>query len=193
MSIMQIAKRKKTKASKKLKFDKKDLRLLHELELDATRTLRQLARKLGLKSSQAVHNKKARLERNRVIRNYVALLDYEKLGRGLTVLIHIVISSTANVEEILNKLKNDPRVHDVFNVTGRYDLILKAKFQDTRELGKFIFDKEDGLRALSGVERTESMIAVETIKEHRLDPDYVCGRSRRKKPTDGVKKQRKEG
>ena len=53
-------------------------------------------------------------------------------------------------------------------VTGQYDIIAKVRFKDTKDLGKFIFDEEKGLRTMAGVDRTETMIVVDTEKEYGL-------------------------
>jgi len=49
---------------------------------------------------------------------------------------------------------------------GVFDIIAKVRFKNNKELSEFIFNDQHGLKVWEGVERTESMICLETVKEN---------------------------
>lgn len=115
-----------------------------------------------------IHNRIRKMEKSGIIRTYIAVIDHAKIGRPVAAFVHLVITSKQSAHEIANKLKSFPYVEEVHVVTGQYDIIAKVRFKDTEDLGKFIFDEEKGLRTMEGVDRTETMIVVNTEKEYGL-------------------------
>lgn len=148
-------------------LDEIDKKLLRELQINSKRKIFQLARTLNLPRS-TIHNRIKKLEKSGIIKTYKAVVNHEKIGKGVTVLVHVVITSRQSAKEITEKLKRMDNVEDIYIVTGRSDIIIKARFSSTEELGKFIFDETTGLRSWEGVESTESMIALDTVKEYGL-------------------------
>jgi len=147
-------------------LDEKDLRILEELGKNSRRSIAELADELQIPRS-TIYNRIKKLERLDIIKTYKAIVDHEKLGRELTALVHIKITSKESAETIANDLKKLSYVDDIFLVTGQYDIIVKARFEGTHELSEFIYE-EKGLRDREGIERTESMIVLKTIKEYGL-------------------------
>lgn len=149
-------------------LDKVEEEILRELRLNSNRKIHQLAEALNLPRS-TLHSRIKKLERQGIIKTYQAVIDYPRIGQPVTALVHIVITSELSAEEVADQLKRFPQVESVYIVTGPFDLIIKVRFKNTDELGRFIFDKEVGLRSLSGIERTESMIVLTTKKEFGLE------------------------
>ena len=145
----------------------KDMRILHELENDSNRRVADLAKKLGMPRS-TIHSRIKRLEKDGIIKTYKAIVDYEKLGKPVTALVHITITSRQSAKEITEKLDKMKNVEDIFVVAGGADIVTKVRFRNTHEIGKFIFEGEKGLRSWPGVEKTVSMIVLEAKKEHGL-------------------------
>ena len=69
-------------------FDAIDLRILRELQADGSLANVELARRVGLSPSPCLARVKA-LQAEGVIRQYVALLDAQRLGLHLNVFISI--------------------------------------------------------------------------------------------------------
>lgn len=145
----------------------KNMRLLSELARNSNQRVSELSKKLNMPRS-TVHSRIKKLEKEGIIRTYKAILDYEKLGKPVTALVHITISSKQSAKDITEKLKKMNSVEDIFVVAGGSDIVAKVRFKNTKEIGKFIFGSETGLRSWPGVERTESMIVLETEKEYGL-------------------------
>lgn len=149
-------------------LDKIDTEIVKELSVNSKRKIHQLANVLTIPRS-TLHKRIKRLEKRGIIKTYKAILDYNLIGQPVTAMVHIVISSEQNAEEIADKVKRFSHVESVYIVTGQFDLIIKVRFKDTHDLGGFIFDTESGLRSLSGIERTESMVVLTTKKEFGIE------------------------
>jgi len=149
------------------KLDTIDLRLLKELRRNCKQRISRLSSKLAVPRS-TLHNRMKKLERIGVIRRYIAIPNFEKIGLPLTAYVHIVITSRESADEIARRLAAMPNVEEVAIVTGQFDIIAKVRFKNTKELGEFIFGKKRGLRSWNGVERTETMVALSTVKEYGL-------------------------
>ncbi len=147
-------------------LNQKDFRILSELERDSSQKISAMAKKLGMPRS-SLHSKIRRLEKEGVIRTYKAIVDNEKTGLPVTVLVHIVITSKQSAKEVADKLKKMHNVEDIYIVAGPFDIIIKIRLKNANELAKFIFG-ENGLRSWPGVERTESMIVLVAEKEYGL-------------------------
>ena len=67
-------------------LDDTDRRIIEVLERDARTSLRGIAEEVGV-SLGTVSNRVKKLEENRVIKEYRVILDSEKVGWGLNVVI----------------------------------------------------------------------------------------------------------
>lgn len=146
-------------------LDKIDNRLLIELQKDSSKKIYQLVKSLNLPRS-TIHNRIKRLEKNGFIIGYKAIIDHRKIGKSTTVLLHIVIGAKYNVNEVLEKLKRIEEVEEIFLVAGQFDIIAKMRVRNTGDLSKIVFDQETGIRSWTGIDRTESMIVLDEIKEN---------------------------
>ncbi|MGA8914389.1 MAG: Lrp/AsnC family transcriptional regulator, partial [Nitrososphaeraceae archaeon] len=101
-----------------------------------------------------------KLERNRIIRSYSAILDHEKLGYDLTAIIEVT-AVKGKITEVEKHISIFPNVCAVYDITGLTDMIIIAKFRNRKELSDFV--KKD--LALPYIERTNSHIVLVTVKE----------------------------
>ncbi|GBL42496.1 HTH-type transcriptional regulator Ptr2 [Nitrosarchaeum sp.] len=76
-----------------MNLDKTDERILKNLMVDARLSARQLALKLGI-STVTVLSRIKKLEKEKIIKGYTALIDHEKLGYNLTAIIEIIAKKT---------------------------------------------------------------------------------------------------
>jgi DNA-binding Lrp family transcriptional regulator len=100
------------------------------------------------------------MEKNGVVKGYAALLDQEKLGYQLTVLVEITVSKgkLIEMEEAISRLPNTCAVYDI---TGLTDALVIAKFHNRDELNKFT----KSLLAMPFVDRTNTHVVLTTVKE----------------------------
>jgi DNA-binding Lrp family transcriptional regulator len=88
------------------------------------------------------------------------MLDFERLGFELTVIMEVTVSRGQLIEtqEEIAKL---PYVCAVYDVTGEIDSVVIAKFRNRRELSEFPKD----LLSMENVERTNTHVVLNTVKE----------------------------
>jgi len=153
-------------------LDELDRAILTELNVDARRSHRELARRLKV-APTTISQRIARLEREGVIRGYVPLLDDELLGWDLAATIGIRISK-GKLREVEERLARDPRAYAIYDVTGDFDALLIGRFRDRRDLDRFV------KHALQdpNVERTNTQVVLNRVKEDRRVPLSVRGGER---------------
>ena len=78
-------------------LDKTDRLIVEVLEKDARTSLRKIAEEVGV-SLGTVSNRVKRMEESGVIRNYRVILDPDKVGWGLTVVIGLQIQKGRLIE-----------------------------------------------------------------------------------------------
>jgi DNA-binding Lrp family transcriptional regulator len=142
-------------------LDDVDLALLRALNADARKSYRDLAKELGLALS-TVSSRVKRLEQQEYITGYVPVLDPQKLGFDLVVIIGVKISH-GKLMEAQKRIAKLARVFGVYDVTGDWDSMVLARFRDREELNDFV--KE--ILALPYVERTGTQLVLNTVKEEK--------------------------
>ena len=85
-----------------MKMDQTDEKILKNLMVDARLSARQLALRLGM-STVTILSRIKKLEKEKIIRGYTAIIDNEKLGYELTAIIEI-IAKNDKIEEIENEI-----------------------------------------------------------------------------------------
>ena len=145
-------------------MDDIERKILNELQVNSDRSVTQLSKVLRLPRT-TIHNRILKLKKQGVIERFKAILDMKKIGKPVTVLVHLVITSRESASEIAARLKKMHNVEDVYITAGQFDIVLKVRFESNEELSKFIFDSKIGLRSWPSVERTDSMIVLEKVKE----------------------------
>ena len=140
-------------------MDETDLKILKQILSDARSSYRKIGEEIGV-SPPTVLSRVQKLEKNRIIRSYSAVLDHEKLGYDLTAIIEVtaVKGKTNEVEEHISIF---PNVCAVYYITGLTDMTIIAKFRNRKDLSDFI--KKD--LALPYIERTNSHVVLVTVKE----------------------------
>ncbi|MFT4343485.1 MAG: Lrp/AsnC family transcriptional regulator [Candidatus Woesearchaeota archaeon] len=138
-----------------MKIDEKDLAIIQELRSDSRKTIRDIAKRTGIRPS-TVHIRIGRLIQEKVIEKFTLKVNNEAFGENF--IAFLLIKTTG---EIKKNVFNHPAVREVFGITGEYDLMIKVKFRDIGEFHKFLlkFRKEDN------VGETVTMVSTITIKE----------------------------
>jgi len=139
-------------------IDKIDEKILKNLMVDARVSARQLALKLGM-STVTILTRIKKLEKEKIIRGYTALIDHEKLGYDLTAIIEVVANKNiVDIEEKVSKIEN---VCAVYDITGNTDTIIIAKFKERSKLSEFV----KSLSAMANVDNTITHVVLNTTKE----------------------------
>lgn len=142
-----------------MNFDETDSKILKNLLVDARLSSRQLAHKLGLATVTVISRMK-KLEKNKVIKGYSAQLDHEKLGYDITAVIEIK-TGQGKMIEVEKKIAEFENICAVYDITGKYDVLVIGKFKNRDDLSKFV----KKLSTIPNVENTETHMVLSTAKE----------------------------
>ncbi|MFT4801722.1 Lrp/AsnC family transcriptional regulator [Patiriisocius sp. Uisw_047] len=147
-----------------MKLDAIDKELLTLLQQNSKQTNKQLSQQLNL-SVTAIFERIKKLERNDVIKQYVALLDKKKVDLGFTVFCHVKLTkheqkSIANFETEIEQLSE---VLECFHVSGDYDYLLKVAVKDMDHFRTFMVKK---LTSLEEIGSTQSSITIKEVKNN---------------------------
>ena len=140
-------------------MDETDRMIIEVLCDDARTSLRKISEKIGV-SLGAVSNRVKKLEKSGIIKGYTVLLDADKIGWELTVVIGIRIQK-GRLIEIQEKIAKDRRVYAVYDVTGNYDSMIVAKASNRKDLD----DLSKNVLSIEGVERSVTHLVLNTVKE----------------------------
>lgn len=154
---------KEQKPSGPVVLDKNDLEILKLLQANARITVKEISEKIHL-STTPVHERIKRLEQNGVIKQYVTLLDYNKVNRGLMVICYVSLkehSKTAGVKFIKN-INELQEVIECYSISGEFDFMLKVLCQDMNAYYDFHVNK---LSQQENMGNVQSVFVMGVIKE----------------------------
>src|SRR4030067_1884780 len=126
-----------------------DLKILQVLLEDARFSSRQVAKKVGV-SVGTVLSRIKKMEEEGLIKGYSVIMDHEKIGYQLTVVMEVTVSK-GRLVEMENEIAKINNVCSVYDVTGLTDAFIIAKFKNREGIGKFT----NRLLALPYIERTK--------------------------------------
>ena len=148
--------------SRKMELDETDKNIINTLIENSRLSYRQIAKKIGV-SVATVMNHVNKLEEQKIIEKYSAKINYEKVGYDVEVLIEVRISK-GKLFEVEKKIANHPNVFAIYDVTGAFDAIILARFRNRRQMDNFL----KKIQSYDFVERTETKLILNTIKEERI-------------------------
>ena len=129
-----------------LDLDRIDRRILDLLQADAKLSNLDLAARVGLSPSPCLRRVK-RLEETGLIRGYVALLDAQKLGLGLTAYATVRMdkhsdspkrSALMNFRDVVQGWNE---VVACYAMTGEMDYLLRVQTVDLDHYSRFVMDR----------------------------------------------------
>ncbi|MBF04323.1 MAG: AsnC family transcriptional regulator [Flavobacterium sp.] len=120
-------------------LDAKDQLILEILQNDSTISVKDIGEKIGL-SFTPTYERIKNLERNGVIKKYVALLDRFKIGVEIVVYCNVTLKEQSKeaLDEFERIITPIPQVLDVISLSGNYDYMLKIVANDIRSYNDFV-------------------------------------------------------
>jgi DNA-binding Lrp family transcriptional regulator len=145
-----------------MNLDATDLRILDQLQHDASLSNVELARRVHLSPSPCLARVKA-LEAAGVIRQYVALAHAPALGLGLSVFISVSLKSQhkAALAEFERRIAEHDEVMECYLMTGDSDYLIRVALPDLAALEKFILEQ---LTPIPGIEKIRSSFALKQVR-----------------------------
>ena len=149
-------------------LDATDRRILRELQQDGAIRNDLLAARIHLSPAPTLRRVRA-LEAAGIIDRYVALLNPDRIGLGLTVKVDIRLKSQTRdaIDEFARAVSAMHEVVDCMIVLGEWDYLLTVVARDVDDYQRFILDK---LAKLPGIATYKSTLVVRTIKHTTVLP-----------------------
>lgn len=146
-----------------IELDRTDLRILDALQKHGRLSNQELAEQVSLSPSPCLRRTK-RLEDSGVIRQYVALVDPEKVGLGLLAYVSVKLEKRGKmpIEDFAARVQSWPEVAACYAMTGEMDYLLRVHVEDLQHFSRFVLDQ---LLRQPGVVDVKSSFALARIKE----------------------------
>lgn len=144
-------------------LDAKDQKILGVLLDDGRRPVVEIADELGLPRATVQERLKKMVESG-VIRRFVAIPDYAKIGKQVMAYVFVSFGSEGGLSQrkLAEEISKIPDVYEVSVISGEWDMLLKVRAGSVEEIGKLVVDR---LRGMKGIEKTETCVSFQTIKE----------------------------
>lgn len=139
-----------------------DRAILAILQRDTTTPQREIAEAVHL-SAPAVQRRIKRLQQAGIIRAHMAVLDQNRLGRPLTIMVEVRVASEQphRVAPFRRRVQDDPAVQQCYAITGDADFLLiltAASMEEYEAISARLFGDDDN------IERFRTAVALSTLK-----------------------------
>ncbi|MDN2663396.1 leucine-responsive transcriptional regulator Lrp [Psychromonas sp. 14N.309.X.WAT.B.A12] len=145
-----------------MSLDRIDRNILRELQKNGRISNVELSQKIGLSPTPCLERVK-RLEKQKVIQSYTALLDPEHLGASLLVYIELTLKrSSPDVFERFNEAaKQLDSILECHLVSGDFDYLLKTRVADMSAYRKVL---SETLLSLPNIKSSKTYVVMEEVK-----------------------------
>jgi Lrp/AsnC family transcriptional regulator len=145
-----------------------DLKILEQLQKDASQSTAELAEKIGLSQSPC-WRRLQRLKDEGYIRSQVALLDRSKFGYDLVIFSTIKMATLSDEKraEFLRKVELIPEITECYTVFGEMDVLIKVVAPSMAWYQGFIFNV---VMKLPGVLDMRSTVTLSEVKNATAVP-----------------------
>lgn len=145
-----------------------DLRILEQIQKDASLSTGQLAERVGLSQSPC-WRRLQRLKNEGYIRGQVAILDRNKFGSGLTVFAYLKMTTLTEEKraEFLRKIDLASEIMECHTLFGDRDILIKVAASSMEWYQQFIFNV---VLKMPGVVDIQSTVTLSEIKSTTAIP-----------------------
>ncbi|TVT17597.1 Lrp/AsnC family transcriptional regulator [Amycolatopsis acidiphila] len=147
-----------------------DRKIIAALRMNGRATYAELSRTVGL-SASSVHERVGKLEAAGVITGYHAVVNPGTVGLGVTALVGIHPTDTAENDELAEALADLPEVESCYAVAGDEAFVVKVRVSTVDDLEQTL----GGLRRIHGVARTRTTVVLSTRFEGRPNNSELSG------------------
>jgi Lrp/AsnC family leucine-responsive transcriptional regulator len=152
-------------------LDETDRGLLARLQKDGVTSYAELGAGVGL-SASAVNDRLKRLKQKRILRRIVAEVDPVALGREFLIFLLVEVGDLGNEQAFKARMLERPEVLECHHVAGDYSYLLKLRLTGPGHFERFL---SEHVKAIGGIRRTHSVIALSTVKETQTIDTAVPG------------------
>ncbi len=143
-------------------LDRIDKKILKQLQLEGRISNVKLAQLVSLSPTPCLERVK-RLEKDKYIKGYVALLDPKKLNAALVSFIEISLScsTTTALINFRDAILKMPEVQECHMVAGGFDYLIKVRTRDMEHYRRFLGEK---LSSIPDISSTHTYVVMEEVK-----------------------------
>ncbi len=143
-------------------MDAVDKKILEILQTNALSTAKEMASALSL-TTTPVYERIKKLQRLGVIKQYVALLDADLLGKNIVVFMNITIKDhqAESRSTFIKQMESLTSVVELYHTSGSFDFLAKVRFSTIQEYRNFLVNEVSSIYNINDI---ESQIVLEEIK-----------------------------
>jgi len=136
--------------------------VLSALQNDAKINMKELSDRLHI-SKTPIYERIKRLENERYIKGYVALVDNKKVGLPLIVFcnVSLAVHDDEHIQRFQKEIKDIDEIMECYSTGGVYDFLLKVVLRDLDDYNRFAFEK---LTKVYGIVKMQSSFVLGEIK-----------------------------
>jgi len=120
-------------------MDATDKKILEILQVNAMITAKEMAQKLSL-TTTPIYERIKKLQKSGIIKQYVALLDANLVGKSILVFMNITIKDhhSDKRNEFVKEIKRLDSVIEFYHTSGSFDFLAKVRFSDIKTFRDFL-------------------------------------------------------
>ncbi|NQZ42829.1 MAG: Lrp/AsnC family transcriptional regulator [Flavobacteriaceae bacterium] len=150
------------------RLDAIDRAILKILEHDAKTVAKDIAAQLGM-TKTPVYERIRRLEQEGYIKNYVAIIDTDKVGQSITVFSFVSLEAQKGdfMDDFLQRVQQLDEVVECFVVGGEFDFLLKVIVKD---LDAYYHFAKSQIASLPNIGAVKSAFVLNEVKNKKTFP-----------------------
>ncbi len=139
-----------------------DQRILEILQTDSMKTAKEMASELSL-TTTPIYERIKKLEAAGFVKQYVALLDADLLGKNIIVFMNITIKDhhLEDRKKFVDQMESLPAVVEFYHTSGNFDFLVKVRFASIKEYRDFLVNEVASIHNIGDI---DSQIVLEEIK-----------------------------
>ena len=149
-------------------MDKTDFTILEKLSRDSRTHCTDIAGDLGVATS-TIHKRVNQLFNEGVIEQFTIVLNPDKSGSSMTTFIGINVEAERK-DDVVNALKSIDNVLEVYELLEPYDIFVKARTHDIRDL------KEKVLKVINSTNGVLNTSSILTTRRHKENTCVIPGK-----------------
>jgi DNA-binding Lrp family transcriptional regulator len=148
-----------------MKLDNTDIKILELLKTDAKMSIQEMSTALNI-TKTPIYERIKRLEKEGIIKQYVAIIDEQKIDDGMFVFCSVSLESQhiKEIEHFKNEVMSIPEVRECYLMGGENDFLLKVYVKNLEAYHQFSSGK---LAAIPNVKKIRSTFVLETLQKNK--------------------------
>lgn len=146
-----------------MSLDETDQKIIQLLQKNAKMSIQTMSEELNI-TKTPIYERIKRLEKEGVIQQYVAIIDEDKIERGMYVFCSVSLDSQRldQIEQFKESVRSIPEVKECYLMGGTSDFLMKVRVKDLNDYHQFASGK---LATLKNISQIKSTFVLDTVKK----------------------------